>query len=181
MKGGFSQLMFGTGRTLGIAIIFGGVLMACSGTMLSIVSVSFSIVRIMGGIVMSGITFLLISIPVISFGAVVFWRGKRELAELAQIRKQKIILNMIKIYGQVKINDVALALKTNQQDVKELIYDLAIKNLFHGYINWDNQILYPTLSSALQGATSCPYCGGKQEFIGKNIEQCLHCNTQIFL
>jgi hypothetical protein len=114
-------------------------------------------------------------------GTFLFWRGRKELSELSMIRKQKAILNMVKTQGQVEISDVVLELNTDTEEVRSLIYDLVGKGLFHGYINWDAGTLYSTQASALQGATTCPNCGGDQEFVGKGIIQCRHCGAQIFL
>jgi hypothetical protein len=173
--------MFGSGRTVGVIITGGGVLLAFGGILVSVVSVYLDPNGTAGGMVLGVVLSLLIASPVIGFGLFLFWRGKKELAELARIKQQKAILNMVKTQGRVDIRDVVLELKTTTEEIQELVYDLVGKGLFHGYINWDEGILYSRQASALQGATMCPHCGGEQEFVGKGIIQCRHCGAQVFL
>ena len=173
--------MFGSGRTVGILIVIGGFILACGGIAVSIASVSVDPNGTAGGMVLGVVLSLLVAAPVIGFGVFLFWRGRKELIELTRIKKQKTILNMVKTQGQVDVSEVALELGVSSEDVKTLIYDLVGKGLFHGYINWDDGILYSRQASALQGATTCPNCGGQQEFVGKGIIQCRHCGAQIFL
>jgi len=173
--------MFGSGRTIGAIIILGGLLVACGGSTLAVVSVSADPNGTAGGIILGVVLSLLIATPLIGGGGVLFWRGKKELAELDRIQKQKGILNMIKAQGQVDIGDVVLELDIDTEEVKSLIYDLVGKGLFHGYINWDDGILYSRQVSTLQGSTTCPNCGGEQEFVGKGIVQCRYCGAQVFL
>lgn len=172
--------MFGSGRTAGITMMISGTLLACFCTSLSLVTSIVFPHRLVSWSIGLFITFLL-SFPLIGFGTFLFQRGRRELAELAQIKKQKTILKMIKPKGQVAINDVVLVLKTNQDEVQDLIYDLVGQDLFHGYINWEEGVLYCQRAKTLRSAAKCPNCGSEQRFNGKGIVQCLHCHTQIFL
>lgn len=173
--------MFGSGRTVGIIIIIGGTLFACIGSAVSVLSVQFDPNGTTGGMALGVGLSVLIAAPIIGVGGFLFWRGRKELAELGQIKKQKLILNMVKTQGQANIQDIVLEMKTDTDTVQSLIYDLVGKGLFHGYINWDDGVLYSKQASALQGMTTCPNCGGDQEFVGKGIVQCRHCGAQIFL
>ena len=98
--------MFGSGRTVGIIIIIGGLLLACGGSAVSIVSVNVDADGTKGGMVLGVVLSLLVATPVVGLGAFLFWRGRNELAELAQIKQQKKILNMVKTQGQVEISEV---------------------------------------------------------------------------
>lgn len=173
--------MFGSGRTIGTIIIIGGLLVACGGSTLAVVSVSADSNGTTGGVVLGVVLSLLIAAPLLGGGSVLFWRGRKELAELDRIQKQKGILNMIKAQGQVDISEVVLELDIDIDEVKSLVYDLVGKSLFHGYINWDDGTLYSKQVSTLQGSATCPNCGGEQEFVGKGIVQCRHCGAQVFL
>ncbi len=173
--------MFGSGRTVGIIIILAGLLLACAGSAVSVVSVQMDPNGTMGGVVLGVVLALLLATPIVGVGVFLFVRGKKELAELSQIKRQKTILNMVKTQGQVDIQDIVLELNSTTDDVQQLIYDLVGKGLFHGYINWDDAILYSKQASALQGMKTCPNCGGEQEFVGKGVVQCRHCGAQIFL
>ena len=173
--------MFGSGKTVGIIVIVGGLLLACGGSAASIFAVQSDPQGSTGGMVLGVVLSLLVAFPIMGIGGFLFWRGNKELDELAMIRQQKTILNMVKTQGQVDISEIVLELKSDTETVKGLIYDLVGKDLFHGYINWDDGVLYSRQASALQGATQCPNCGGEQVFAGKGIIQCRHCGAQIFL
>lgn len=173
--------MFGSGRTIGIIVILAGLLLACAGSAVVVVSVQMDPNGTMGGIVLGVVLTLLVAAPIVGVGVYLFVRGRKELAELAQIKKQKTILNMVKTQGQVDIQDIVLELDSTTENVQQLIYDLVGKGLFHGYINWDDAVLYSKQASALQGMQTCPNCGGEQEFVGKGVVQCRHCGAQIFL
>ncbi|NIT61939.1 MAG: hypothetical protein GWN00_38805, partial [Aliifodinibius sp.] len=92
--------MFGSGRTVGIIIIVGGILLACGGSAISIASVSADPNGSLGGSILGVIISLIIAFPIIGLGAFLFWRGQKEIKELVTIQKQKQILNMVKTQGQ---------------------------------------------------------------------------------
>ena len=173
--------MFGSGRTVGGIIIIGGALFACIGSAVSVISVQIDPQGSFGGMALGVGISVLVAAPIVGLGGYLFWRGRKELAELAQIKQQKLILNMVKTQGQADIQEMVFELKADTETVQKLIYDLVGKGLFHGYINWDDGILYSKQASALQGMTTCPNCGGDQEFVGKGIVKCRHCGAQIFL
>jgi hypothetical protein len=128
-------------------------------------------------LLIGGLPFLLLA----GAGGLLFWRGGKETAEIALVEKQKKVLNMVKTQGQVDIREVALELGASLDDVRNMIHDLVGKELFHGYIHWDDGTLYSQEASAMQGRKTCPNCGGEQEFVGRGVIQCRHCGAQIFL
>lgn len=107
-------------------------------------------------------------------------QGGAEVAERADVARQRKILNMVEARGQVNIRDLVLELKEDTTEVREDIYTLVGLGLFTGYINWNDGILYSRAASQLTGNT-CPNCGGEQEFAGKGVIKCKYCGAEIFL
>jgi hypothetical protein len=173
--------MLGSGRTVGLFVIGGGVLFACTGMVFTALTVRVSSNMASSWMVAGFILSLIIPYPIIRFGVRRFNRGQKILQELSTIKKQKKLLIMVKDQGQVNIHDAARALRVDSNEVKRLVYDLVGKQLFHGYINWDNSVLYSKHAVLLQGATHCPSCGAEQHFSGRGILQCHHCKAQVFL
>ncbi len=173
--------MFGSGRTVGLVAILGGVLFGCTGTTLSVAVANGDVGGMPDKMILGIALSLLISAFVTGFGTLLFRRGRKELRQLATIKKQKRILNMVRSQGHVEISKIVSELGANMNEVKYLIYDLVDEDLFHGFIDWDDAILYSRHTVVLQGATHCPNCYGEQKFVGKGIIQCRHCGAQVFL
>jgi len=173
--------MLGSGRTVGLIVILGGIGLACVGSLVSVLAVT-TIANIAMGWVLLGILFsFIVPSPLIGFGIRRFRRGQQTLQELATIKKQKMLLLVVKDRGVIALGDLASALNTDIEEVKHLIFDLVGKGLFHGYINWDDGMLFSKHAVVLQGTTHCPYCGGEQRFVGRGIIPCQYCNTQVLL
>lgn len=123
---------------------------------------------------------LVVILPLLGGGIYLFIKGQREAVELAEVRKQRKILEMVQTQGKVRVSDVALELNANRDQVKVWIYDLVGKGLFSGYINWDEGVLYSREASLLK-TNKCPNCGGQIELAGKGVSRCPFCGTEIFL
>lgn len=122
----------------------------------------------------------IIILPLILGGLYVFLRGRKEEAALADIRKERRILEMVQTQGKVNISDVVLELESSRDEVKAWIYDLVGKGLFSGYINWKDGVLYSREASLLK-TDKCPNCGGQIELAGKGVSECPFCGTEIYL
>lgn len=139
-----------------------------------------------GTLQMSGFIFLLIlSTPLIAglggAGLFLFLRGRAEEAQMAEVAKQRKLLNMIETKGEVRISDAALELDVPREVVQQYVYDLVGKGLFSGYINWNEGVLYARQARLLREQGRCPNCGGQLELAGKGVIQCPYCGTEIFL
>ena len=66
-------------------------------------------------------------------GAYLLVKGRRESAELAEVDKQRKLLNIVLSRGQASISDLVLELGATTDQVKAWIYDLVGKGLFSGH------------------------------------------------
>jgi hypothetical protein len=87
----------------------------------------------------------------------------------------------VKTRGQVRIPDLALEMKASVDDIKAMIYELVGLQVFSGYINWDQGILYSSDASKLRELTQCKNCGGEIQLVGKGVVKCKFCGTEYFL
>jgi hypothetical protein len=133
-----------------------------------------------GGQILGLAVAFVIAAPLIGIGAFLFIRGQREAAQFAEVEKERKLLGMVQAQGQVRISDVALELDASRDQVKAWVYDLVHKELFAGYINWDEGTLYSRDAGQLRG-DKCPNCGGEVELAGKGVVQCPYCGAEIFL
>jgi hypothetical protein len=171
--------MSGSGKTIGLILIGAGIIVGLvlgvwlmSGLSGEQLSTSGAILGLALG--------LIIILPLLGAGIYLFLKGGREDVELAAIRKERRILELVQVRGRVPVSDIALELQSNRDQVKVWIYDLVGKGLFSGYINWNEGILYSKDASQLK-TDKCPNCGGQVELAGKGVVQCPFCGTEIFL
>jgi hypothetical protein len=123
---------------------------------------------------------IIIGLPFLGVGAYMVVRGRAEEAQMAEVQKQKQILNMVTTQGQISIAEAALKLDVSRDQVKAWVYDLVGKGLFSGYINWDDGLLISRRAADLRG-DKCPNCGGQVELSGKGVVSCPYCGTEVFL
>ena len=172
--------MFGSGRTAGIFVTIGGCSVACGGSTvfaLAKFNTNMNVGWTISGIILS----VVVASPLVIFGTRLFQRGQRELKRLKMIKKQKKLLCILKAQGFAQIDELTKTLQTDPADVRRLIYDLVQQNLFHGYVNWEDGMLYPKPAVELQRATHCPQCGVEKNFKRNGVVQCQTCKAQIFL
>jgi hypothetical protein len=123
---------------------------------------------------------IIVGLPFLGVGAYMVVRGRAEEAQMAEVRKQKQILNMVTTQGQISIAEAALELDVSRDQIKAWVYDLVGKGLFSGYINWDDGLLISRRAAELRG-NQCPQCGGQVELGGKGVVSCPYCGTEVFL
>jgi hypothetical protein len=175
--------MRGSGRIIGIILIVFGV------AALGIVGVwaAAEMSSSEGGMTAGGaalglaMVFFLVAAPAIGVGIYMLARGQRESRELAEVDRQRKLLNIVLTRGQVTLADLVLELQATRDQVKAWIYDLVGKGLFSGYINWNDGILYSRQASQMREGKKCPNCGGEQAFAGKGVITCPYCGSELFL
>jgi hypothetical protein len=123
---------------------------------------------------------VILGLPFLGVGAYMIVRGRAEETQMAEVQKQKKILNMVTTQGQVSIPELALELDASREQVKAWVYDLVGKGLFSGYINWSDGLLISRRAAELRG-NKCPNCGGEVELSGKGVVSCPYCGADVFL
>ena len=113
--------------------------------------------------------------------ATVLNKGRAEERDLAHVREQRALLDIVKTRGQVQISDIVLELKSTTDKVQRNLHDLVGKGLFSGYVDWNKGVLYSVEASQLNGRQTCPNCGGQLELAGKGLIKCPYCGAEIFL
>lgn len=169
------------GRTLGIILIIGGLVVG------AIIIVLMLVYRNEGsltsGAAMLGITLglLVLSLPQIGFGIFLLTRGQQEAVTAAQAGKQRELLGIVKTRGSVPVSDLALELQVSRDEVQDMIHQLVGMGLYSGYINWEKGVLYSAEASQLRGLSRCANCNGQLTLAGKGVVQCPYCGTEYFL
>lgn len=169
-----------TGRVVAGLLIGAGAIVLVAGIALIGVMAAAGFVNPAGLAV--GIFFMiLVSLPLMGLGIVLFVRASQEGKDEESQMKQRKILEMVAARGQVRISDAALELKASRDQIQSWVYNLVGLGLFSGYINWDDGILYSAQASQLKGLDTCKKCGGKLEIAGKGVIKCPYCGTEYFI
>jgi tRNA(Ile2) C34 agmatinyltransferase TiaS len=124
---------------------------------------------------------LIISAPLIGIGIYTYNKGQAEAGEEKVIAKQRKLLNMVMTQGKVNIAEASLELQASRDETKQLIYDLIGKQLFTGYVNWQEGVLLSADASKIKEGGKCPKCGGQLELAGKGIIKCPFCGSEVFI
>lgn len=122
----------------------------------------------------------IIGAPVLGFGLATLNKGRMESAEELTIGKQRKLLNMVMTQGKVNLSEVALDLNVTRDETKQIVRDLVGKQLFSGYVDWSEEILYSVDAQKLKASGNCPKCGGKLELAGKGLIKCPYCGSEVF-
>lgn len=175
--------MRGSGRIVGlILVIFGIAACALGGVWAAAEMSSENSALTMGGAALGvALVFLLVAAPCVAVGGYLLVKGRREAVEMAEVEKERQLLNIVLSRGQVSIADLVLELNSTQDQVKAWIYDLVGKGLFSGYVNWNEGILYSRQAGDIRASKKCPNCGGEMAFAGKGVIACPYCGTDVFL
>jgi len=70
--------------------------------------------------------------PLIGGGIYILTKGRAEERELAHVRSQRALIDIVKTRGQVQISDLVLELKSTRDQVQQNLYDLVGRGLFPG-------------------------------------------------
>jgi DNA-directed RNA polymerase subunit RPC12/RpoP len=172
--------MVGSGKTLGLILMIGaGLLLVAFGAWATTALLSSETTS--GGAILGILLALLVMAPLFGIGAYLFRKGGLEQSEMAQVQKEKQILNAVLTRGQVTINELVAEMQVPREDIQRMIQDLVGKQLFSGAVNWDKGVLYSVESQKLTGDSKCPNCGGDLVFAGKGLIVCPYCGSQVFL
>ena len=167
-----------TGKTVGTILIIIGLVIAALGILWGLANLGGEL-ETSGFVLVVGLSIIL-ALPFLGVGAYLIVQGRSEEAQMAEVQKEKQLLNMVATQGQVSIGEAALELDVSRDQIKAWVYDLVGKGLFSGYINWDDGLLISRRAVELRG-NKCPNCGGQVELSGKGVVSCPYCGSEIFL
>lgn len=126
----------------------------------------------------------LLLVPValqLGFGVFMLNAGGREAADQQRANDQRRALNLIESKGQIQVNQAAIELGLSVDDLKAIIHELVGLQVFSGYVNWDEMMLYASQAKDLREMTNCRVCGGDIALAGKGVAQCQYCGTEYYL
>jgi hypothetical protein len=178
--------MVGSGRLIGLVLIVVAVaILLVAGVWITSTLGPSGPGRIQGGGAAVAMIFALI--PALVIGGAGVWflmHGRTEVAQFADVEKQKRILNIVQTQGTVQLASMALEMNMPLSQVKEAIYDLVGKGLFTGYVDWKSGKLVSSDAAAINDAVvtgKCPNCGAPQVVAGKGMIRCEYCGAEFFL
>ena len=123
-------------------------------------------------------------IPIALFAGVgiyIYVQGEKEANEESVMRKQRRLLDILNSRGQVPVQEMAVELNSSVDQIQDMIYQLVGLQVFSGYINWDDGVLYSAEAKKLQGLKECERCGAPIALVGKGVVACSACGTEYFL
>lgn len=168
------------GQLIGTILIIAGLVVALACSLWAITARGEESGLRSSGLALALAGAVVLAVPFLGIGIYLFVKGQQESAELADVEKERAVLNMVQTRGQVRIADVALELNITLDQIQAYVHDLVGKGLFSGYVNWDEGLLYSRDAAQLRGNT-CPNCGGEVELAGKGVVGCPYCGSEIFL
>ncbi len=135
----------------------------------------------MGGIIVGAGLFFIPTALLLGFGIYMFNRGGEQAKESTTMQQQRQLLDIVKSRGQVSTSDLALEMRVTVDQVKDMVHQLVGLQVFSGYVNWSEGVLYSSEASQLRSLDKCKNCGGEISLVGKGIVACKYCGTEYFL
>jgi len=173
--------MRNSGRVLGLILIFAGLaLLLVVALWVGAGVASHKYEDLAAPVLGIGGALIFGTLPLGAIGIFLLMRGTQEEKAMAEVQKERLLLNIIQTRGQVDIPSAVLELKVPRDVMKRYVYDLVGKGLFTGYVNWDKGMLYSRQVESMP-TDRCPNCGGKLELAGKGVVHCPYCGSEIFL
>lgn len=133
-----------------------------------------------GAALLAAIAFVPIAL-LAGFGIYMYVLGGKEAEEESIMRQQRQLLDIVRSRGQVEIRDIALELNASVDTINEMVHQLVGLQIFSGFINWDDGILYSSDAKKLRDLKECEKCGAPIQLVGKGVVACQACGTEYFL
>lgn len=130
------------------------------------------------------LTAAVVFIPVallVGFGIYLYIQGGARAKEEGEMQKQRQLLDILRSRGQVSVSNMALEMNVPVPAVQDMVHRLVGLQVFSGYVNWNEGVLYSAEASELRKLEKCKNCGGEITLAGKGIVVCKYCGTEYFL
>jgi hypothetical protein len=170
----------GSSRLVGVILTIVGIGVALIAGLWIASQVASGELQTGGALVGAGLAFIPVAL-LVGFGIYLYVRGGAQDKEESAMRKQRELLDILKSRGQVSVSDMAVEMKVPVDAVKRMVHELVGLQVFSGYVNWNEGVLYSQEASQLRSLDKCKNCGGEITLAGKGIVVCKYCGTEYFL
>jgi hypothetical protein len=167
------------GRLVGIILIVVGVGIALIAGLFLAAQVSDGM-STGAAVVGAGVAFIPVAL-LVGFGVFMYVKGGQEAGRETEMQKQRRLLDIVRSRGQVGVNELAVEMGLSVDKVKDMVHQLVGLQVFSGYINWNDGILYSSDAAQLRELDQCKNCGGQITLVGKGVVACPFCGTEYFL
>jgi hypothetical protein len=133
-----------------------------------------------GAVIGAALAFIPVAL-LVGGGIYLINQGGKETKRTSEMQRQRQVLDIVKSRGQVSVQDVALETGQSVSDVRSIVHALVGLQVFSGFINWDDGVLYSVDASQLRELDNCKNCGGELQLAGKGVVTCRFCGTEYFL
>lgn len=168
-----------SGRLVGIILIVVGIGVALIAGLWIATQVS-SGMSSGAAVTTAGVAFIPVAL-LVGFGIYLYSQGGQQAEEESIMQKQRQLLDIVKSRGQVTVDSMAMELRVPIDKVQEMVHQLVGLQVFSGYVNWKEGVLYSAEASNLRELDKCKNCGGEITLAGKGIVVCKYCGTEYFL
>ena len=168
------------GRAIGISLIVIGVGVAAIAGIFLAIQVGDDSLSAGGAVLGAFIVFIPVAL-LVGFGLLMVIKAGQEAQEETVMRNQRRLLDIVRSRGQVGVHEVALEMNVSVDSVKEMVHQLVGLQVFSGYVNWNDGVLYSSDASQLRELDRCKRCGGDIQLAGKGVVLCPYCGTEYFL
>ena len=172
--------MMERGRAIGISLIVIGIAIAVIAGIFLAIQVGDDSLSAGGAVLGAFIVFIPVAL-LVGFGLLMVIKAGQEAQEETVMRNQRRLLDIVRSRGQVGVHEVALEMNVSVDSVKEMVHQLVGLQVFSGYVNWNDGVLYSSDASQLRELDRCKRCGGDIQLAGKGVVLCPYCGTEYFL
>jgi hypothetical protein len=133
-----------------------------------------------GAIVGAAFAFIPVAL-LLGFGVYFFNRGAIEVLDETMMQKQRRLLDIVKSRGKVNVSELAIEMQLTADAVRDMVHQLVGLQVFSGYVNWQDGVLYSDEAANLRELNNCRNCGGEITLVGRGVIACRFCGTEYFL
>lgn len=168
------------GRLIGVILIVVGFGVAGIAGLFLAAQVSAGDLTAGGAAVGAGLAFIPVAL-LVGFGIFLYVKGGQEAEQESVMLKQRQLLDILSSRGQVGVNEMAIELGVSVDAVKDMVHQLVGLQVFSGYVNWSDGILFSAEAKNLRDLKECEKCGAPIQLVGKGVIACRFCSTEYFL